>query len=421
MQNLYLLLKEKIYSFTPGYLQELTFNLLIAALVITVAYAVFLFTKKVVVRALIYLVKRTKTSLDDILLDKKIISYIPHLGMNLFVFLFFENTFFKEEFPVLFFTLKKVIIIYMSLISLFIVSRLLRNILAFYESLKLPDNFNLKGIYQAINVFLHVFTTIIIIATILGETPWKILSGLGALTAVLLFVFKEPILGFVSGIQIFANKMAKVGDWVEMPEHNVDGNIIDISLTTVKIRNWDKTIILLPSHRLTSESFKNWEGMVKSGGRRIKRSLFIDMKTVRFLNETELNKLKKNLVFKDYFLKKEKIVSNFEIDINRQVIKEKGQAKKKVFPTTVGVFREYTVHYLKNHPLIHQKFTLMVRALSPEPKGLPVEIYCFTKTTDWIEYEKIQSEIFEHLISVAKGFYLKIFQDPTGSDFGSLK
>ena len=419
METLFTIVETKLKDYLPTEIVSLFVLLLLLAFFSLVSFALFYLIKNYFLKTANFLVKKSKNTLDDILWQEKFYRYIPHLCVALLLLLLSKNSFFNETFPVTFLWLEKLAVVYVSLTTLFLIKSFIKNLVVFYETLKLPDNFNLKGISQAITIFLYLLTAIIVVSAIVEKSPWKILSGVGALTAVLLLVFREAILGFVSGIQIFANKMAKVGDWIEIPKHNVDGNIIDITLTTVKIKNWDNTIIQIPSHILTSDSFKNWEGMKKSGGRRIKRSLIIDMKTVRFITEKEMKDFKKNPVFKDYFHKKTTEMNHFEKLMNNQGLKKK--RKKEIFPTTLGVFREYTLYYLKNHLQIHQKFTLMVRGLSPIAKGVPMEIYCFTKTTDWIIYEKIQSEIFEHLISVAKAFHLKIFQDPTGNDFKSLK
>ncbi len=419
MERVFTLIRTKAAAYLPGELADL-FTLFLILLFFSLSGLIaFYLIKNYLLRIIGFFIEKSKNSLDDVLWQEKFYHYIPHLSLALALTLFVKNPFLNEKFPAIFLWLDKLTVIYLSLTALFMARGFLKILIIFYETLKLPDNFNLKGIYQAVIIFLYVLTAIIIVSTIIEESPWKMLSGLGALTAVLLLIFREPILGFVSGVQIFANKMAKVGDWIEMPQHNVDGSIIDITLTTIKIKNWDNTIVQLPSHALTSDSFKNWEGMTKSGGRRIKRSLVIDMKTVRFITEKEMKDLKKKPIFKNYFAKKESEVNHFEMLIDARGLKRKN--KKEIFPTTLGVFREYTLHYLRNHSQIHQKFTLMVRGLAPIAKGVPIEVYCFTKTTDWIPHERIQSEIFEHLMAVAKGFHLKIFQDPTGDDFKSFK
>ncbi len=421
MEAAFLFITSKLSSYLPEYsIQFILIIILFLAFYLLAAF-VFYFTKKVIIRSVGFVVEKSKNSLDNIFWTESFYRYIPHLAVSLVFMLLIKNTFLVEKFPFIQKWLEKIIIVYLSFVILFLLTTFLKNLLVFYEKLKLPDNFNLKGIYQAVVVFLYILTIIIALSALIEESPWRLLSGIGALTAVLILVFREPILGFVSGIQIFANKMAKIGDWIEIPPHNVDGNIIDITLTTIKVQNWDNTIVQIPTHKLTTDSFKNWEGMKESGGRRIKRSLFVDNKTVRFLTEKELSALKKNLVFKDYFSKKAKEASDFEISVNQQVMQERKITKKKASPTTLGVFREYTHHYLKNHPQIDERFTLMVRGLALTSKGMPIEIYCFTRTTDWVLYEGIQSEIFEHLVAVAKGFHLKIFQDPTGSDFQGLK
>jgi miniconductance mechanosensitive channel len=253
-----------------------------------------------------------------------------------------------------------------------------------------------------------------VIITILSDrSPVVFLSGLGALTAVLMLVFRDTILSLVASVQIMSNDMIRIGDWVEMPQANADGDVIDIALHTVKIQNWDKTISAIPTHRFISESFKNWRGMSESGGRRIKRALYLDLNSVHFLGDAEIEHLSRHEFLRAYMREKRQALAavNERTPSDPDVIPERRRL------TNVGTFRAYVKHYLRNHPRVHQDLTLLVRQLAPGPKGLPLEIYCFTNDTAWASYEGIQADIFDHLIAILPEFGLRAYQEPAGRDF----
>ena len=275
----------------------------------------------------------------------------------------------------------------------------------------------IKGYVQVAKIVVSVVATILILATLLDRSPLIFLSGLGAMTAVLLLVFRDTILSLVASVQITGNDMVRVGDWIEMPQFGADGDVIDVALHTVKVQNWDKTVTTIPTHRLITDSFKNWRFMSLSGGRRIKRSLSIDMGTVRFLDADEVEHVGQFALMRDYIAGKRK-----ELDANH--------AREDLNPdfntdvrrlTNLGTFRAYIERYLDAHPRIHSNgMTLLVRQLAPGATGIPIEIYCFTTTTDWNAYEAIQADIFDHLLAVAPEFGLAAFQSPSGSDFAEL-
>jgi miniconductance mechanosensitive channel len=267
-----------------------------------------------------------------------------------------------------------------------------------------------------VQIILFILGGIVIIAHWLGESPFILLSGIGALSAVLLIVFRDSLLGLVAGIQLAANDMVRVGDWIEMPKYEADGDIIDISLNTVKVQNFDKTITTIPSYALISDSFKNWRGMQASGGRRIKRSLFIDTNSIKFCTEEMIEKFKTIKFLTEYITSKEREIAEYnaknEINRNNPV---NGRAL-----TNIGVFREYINQYLQHHPGISQEKTLLVRQLAPTENGLPLEVYAFTNDIRWDVYETIQSDIFDHLFAVAPEFRLQLFQNPSGIDFRKI-
>ncbi|UPQ81748.1 mechanosensitive ion channel family protein [Pseudomonas knackmussii] len=279
----------------------------------------------------------------------------------------------------------------------------------------------IKGYLQVIKIVIYAIATILIIATLIDRSPLILLSGLGAMAAVLLLIFQDTILSLVASVQITSNDLIRVGDWVEMPQLNVDGDVIDIALHTVKVQNWDKTISNIPTKRFISDSFKNWRGMQESGGRRVKRSLFLDQQSVHFLSEDECEHLHRFNLLDDYLTEKRR-----EIDAWNANLKERGKEPVNTRRiTNIGSFRAYVERYLRSHGGIHQAMTLMVRQLSPTADGLPLEIYCFTNTVAWTQYEAIQSDIFDHLLAIIPEFGLRVFQNPSGADmregYGSVR
>lgn len=276
----------------------------------------------------------------------------------------------------------------------------------------------IKGYIQIAKIVIYAIATILIIAALIDRSPLILLSGLGAMAAVLMLIFQDTLLSLVASVQISSGDMIRVGDWIEMPQLNADGDVIDIALHTVKVQNWDKTITTIPTKRFISDSFINWRGMQESGGRRIKRSLFIDQHSVHFLSPEELEHLKRFNLIKGYFDDKISEITQW----NQEHVESKtGDSLDARKLTNIGTFRAYVNFYLRNHPGIHQKeMTLMVRQLSPTPEGLPLEIYCFTNTTAWVDYEGIQADIFDHLLAIAAEFNLRVYQAPSGYDMRGL-
>jgi len=270
----------------------------------------------------------------------------------------------------------------------------------------------IKGYIQVLKIAIFSAAIILMISLLINQSPLLLLSGLGAMAAVVLLVFKDTILSLVASVQLTSNDMLRVGDWIEMPGMHADGDVIDIALHTVKIQNFDKTITTIPTHKMISESFRNWRGMSDSGGRRIKRSISIDQNLIRFLSDDEVKHLGGFRVLREYLDHKEKEIAEWnagELGSDSDPINARRL-------TNVGTLRAYIIGYLKSHPKISDDFTLLVRQLAPGPEGLPIEIYCFTSTTNWGEYEAIMADIFDHLLAILPEFGLKIFQEPTGSD-----
>mgnify|MGYP002759786602 FL=1 len=271
---------------------------------------------------------------------------------------------------------------------------------------------SIKGYVQLAKMVLYVFGAIIIVATLIDRSPLLLLSGLGAMSAVILLVYKDTLLSFVASVQLTSNDMLRVGDWIEMPQVGADGDVVDITLHTVKVQNFDKTIVSIPTWRLMSESFKNWRGMQQSGGRRIKRSLFIDAGGVRFVTPDEERRMGDVRLLGDYMARKRSELHNWN-EAQGQVAELSANRRRL---TNIGTFRAFALAYLKNHPDVQQGMTCMVRQMQTTAEGVPLEIYCFTRTTVWAEYERIQGDIFDYLLAVLPEFGLALYQQPSGSD-----
>jgi miniconductance mechanosensitive channel len=384
--------------------------------VLLLAYVVNLIAKRLLLRLLNYLISKTETKLDDAFVERRVFARLSHLAPSLVIYLLLPLV--LAGHPTLIAVTLKLTQIYMILVGALVVGALLNVANDIYRTFDTSRQIPLKGFFQVAKVVLFCIAGIIVLAIILDKTPLYLLSGLGALTAVLLIVFKDPILGFVAGIQLSANKMVAIGDWIEMPSHSADGDVVEVALTTVKVRNWDKTITTIPTYDLITRPFKNWKGMQETGGRRIKRSISIDMGTIRLCDEQALARLSKIQFIREYLDRKREELAEHnaahEIDDTSLV---NGRHL-----TNVGTFRAYVEAYLHNHPRIRQDMTFLVRQLAPDEHGLPIEIYVFTNTVAWGEYEGIQADIFDHILAVVPEFDLRVFQRPSGADVdGALR
>ncbi len=272
----------------------------------------------------------------------------------------------------------------------------------------------IRGVFQSMKLVGSLLAVIVALSMLSGKSPVLLLSGLGAMTAVLLLVFKDPILGFVAGIQLSANKMLMVGDWLEMPKYGADGAVVEMNLTTVKVRNWDNTITSIPAYALISDSFKNWRGMSESGGRRIKRAFYLDASSIHFLTEADVARLQASSLLQPYFAQKLPEIAA----ANQQ--KASGSVLDSRRLTNIGTLRAYLTFYLRQHPDIHPDMTQMVRQLAPAPHGVPLEVYAFCSNTAWGYYEAVQADIFDHIYAVLAEFDLRIYQQPTGYDVRQL-
>jgi len=368
------------------------------------AYLLFLVTNRIILRSIAKIFRRTSTTFDDILLEQKVFHKLPYLIPLIFLYSLRDVVpFFK--------TMDRFLIALIALIILISLNALINAINDLYKKSRFAEKLNIKSYAQVVKLIINSVGIIIIAALLAGKSPIYFLSGLGALTAVLILVFKDTILSLVSSVQISSNDLFKIGDWIEAPQFGADGNVIDIALHSVKVQNWDKTICIVPTNQLINSSFKNWRGMSESGGRRIKRSIKINMKSIRFCSDSMIEKFKTIHLLKDYMEEKLKEIEGYNID---KKIDEADEVNRRSL-TNVGTFRAYIKFYLKNNAKIHNDMTFLVRQLAPQSDGLPIEIYVFSNDTDWINYEAIQSDIFDHLLAILPEFELEVFQNLTGN------
>ncbi|WKZ70273.1 MAG: mechanosensitive ion channel [Melioribacteraceae bacterium] len=378
--------------------------------VILLAYVAYLITKKILMRVIKGFVKKTKIEWDDILLSDRVLRRISLVAPFLVIINF---AYLVPTFAGLIQRFSTILIIFFILLT---ISSLLTGIVEVYEKIERYKDRPIKGYIQVVKIIMFIFGGILIITTLTGQSPWAILGGLSALTAVIILVFRDTILSFVASIQISSYDLVKVGDWIEVPKFGADGDVIDIALHTIKVQNWDKTITVIPTYKLIEDSFKNWRGMQLSGGRRIKRSIYIDQNSITFCTDEMLERFGKYQLIKDYLDKKKNEVKKY----NEEKKFDTTQLINGRRLTNVGTFRAYLKEYLLKREDVNKGMTFLVRHLPPGPEGLPIEIYVFATTTKWAEYEDIQSDIFDHIFAVVPQFELRIFQNPTGNDFKSL-
>jgi miniconductance mechanosensitive channel len=370
---------------------------------------------RIVLRAIRAVAKRSKTSWDDALIQHRVPGRIVQLVPALIVY---AGVSLVPDLPRIAVDLvRNVAMAYMILVSTMAVTGLLSAANTIYSSLPVAKLRPLKGFVQLLQIVVWIIGGVLILATLVDRSPLLLLSGFGAMTAIMLLIFKDTILSLVASVQLTAQDMVRVGDWIEMPQFGADGDVIDVQLHTVKVQNWDKTITTIPTHRLISDSFKNWRGMQSTGARRIKRSVLIDVSSIRFQSQDEVDHFKRFALLKDYIRTKEEELAEYNEALEHDV----SEAVNSRRLTNIGTFRAYAYNYLKNHPSIHKGMTLMVRQLAADANGLPLEIYCFTNTTVWTEYEDIQADIFDHLLAIVPEFGLRVFQQPAGSDLVNLR
>ncbi len=361
------------------------------------------------------IVTKTKATWDDIVFDEKVMTKLCHIVAPVLIYFFFPIAFPKSS--ELYTLILKTTEIYIIAVTMrFIVTFCTAIYIAYNENEKYHDR-PLKGLLQTAQVIVFFIGGILIISVLFDKSPASLLAGLGASAAILILVFKDSIMGFISGIQLSANNMLRPGDWITMPKYNADGIVLEVTLNTVKVRNWDNTITTLPPYALVSDSFQNWRGMHESGGRRVKRSINIDMNSVRFCTLEVLERFRKISLIKEYIEETEEELKayNQECGVDDSVLVN-GRRQ-----TNLGVFRAYLERYLRNLSSVNQDMTLMVRHLQPTEKGIPLELYFFTYSKESAVYEQIQADVMDHVLAVVSEFDLAVFQSPTGADFRSLK
>jgi len=361
--------------------------------------------------------KRSKTRIGEHFLKEKFFHRLSHLAPAFIISAL--SPILLDPFPVLLGIIEVSVNLYLVVIALWSIDALINALHDSYEESSLSSKLPLKGICQAIKLVVNATGVIFILSILLDKSPVYFFSGLGALTAVLLLVFKDVILGLVAGIQLTANNMVRKGDWVEMPKYGADGDVIDVSLTTVKVQNWDKTITTIPAYAMVSDAFKNWRGMSESGGRRIKRSISLDISSVRFLKRSEVEDLEKIECLQPYLNSKKSEIGSKGMNLDELGVVSPLLNGRNL--TNIGTFRAYCKEYLRAHPKIHQEgMTFLVRQLPSNEKGVPIEIYVFVNDTRWVEYEGIQSDIFDHLLASLPIFGLRAFQLPSDSSLSRL-
>ena len=370
--------------------------------------------KRVILRGIEKAVKKSSSTLDDIFFDKKVFDALAHLAPAFVIELGAPLVF--ENYPDFTEGLSKFIQVYTIIIVVWVIGSFLDALLELSHRNPYLKDKPMLSYVQLGKLISYCLAGVMVFSILFSKSPAVVLSAFGAAGAVLIFVFKDTILGLVASIQISVNDTLRVGDWVSMEKFNADGDVIKIALNTIEVQNWDKTISTIPAYAFVSDSFKNWRGMSESGGRRIKRSVYISLSSVKFCNQEMLEQFKRFHLLEDYIASRSEEISKYNED----------QKADKTYPlngrhlTNIGIFRVYAERYLKANKNIRTDMTCMVRQQAPSEVGIPLEVYCFTNTIQWIPYENIQSDIFDHLIATASLFDLEIFQSPSGSDFSQL-
>lgn len=400
------------WGFSQSWADDLTSGIILVV-ILAIAFLGDAICRHIILTAVARLVKKTKATWDDIVFDRKVLTHVSHLVAPILLYILLPLAI--SNLGLLSF-IQRICMIYIIAVFLKFISSLLTALFHVYSEKEQFRDRPLKGLLQTVQVILFFIGGIIIVSILIDKSPMVLLTGLGASAAVLMLVFKDSIMGFVSGIQLSANNMLRVGDWIQMPKYGADGTVIEVTLNTVKVRNWDNTITTIPPYALVSDSFQNWRGMQESGGRHIKRSIRIDMNSVKFCTPEMLAKYKKIQLLKDYIEETEKVIEDYnkEHGIDNSILVN-GRRQ-----TNLGVFRAYLTNYLKSLPTVNQDLTCMVRQLQPTEQGIPLELYFFSAIKAWVPYEGVQADVFDHVLAIIPEFDLHVFQNPTGEDFREL-
>ncbi|RLD34812.1 MAG: mechanosensitive ion channel family protein [Bacteroidetes bacterium] len=376
-----------------------------------ISYLSYLIAKKIITRLIHKVLLKTKFTWDDAFVEQKVFVKLAHIVPAIIILAFINLVFKDYEKWGSFVT--KASYFYIVIVVMLVINSVILSFNSIYNMQPISKTRHIKGYVQMVQILVAFIGIMMLFSILSNKDLSKLFFGLGTFAAVLMLVFKDTILGFVASIQVSMNNMVNIGDWISMPGRNADGVVLEINLNTVKVQNWDKTISSIPTYALVSESFQNWRGMEESGGRRIKRSINIDMTSTKFCSTAMIKKFNKIQLLSDYIQHMEKEITEYneshKIDPSILV---NGRRM-----TNLGTFRKYIKEYLKVHPLIHDNMTFLVRQLQPNEKGIPIEIYVFSKDQEWANYEAIQADIFDHILAVLPEFELRVFQNPTGHDF----
>ena len=377
-----------------------------AVAVLVLAFIADLVAKRVLLRAVVSLTERTESTWDDVVAERRVFHRLAHIAPALVIYLLAPGV------PGVGVTATTLVgaasLLYMIVVVVSVLDGALNALVDLIRVSRFGERLPLTTFAQVVKLVLYGLATITALSILMDESPALLFSGLGAMTAVLMLIFKDPILGFVGGIQLSANQMVKRGDWIEMPNYGADGDVLEVALTTVKVQNFDKTITTIPTYALISESFKNWRGMAESQGRRIKRAIHIDINSIKFCDDALLTRLSRVPYMADYLAEKRQEIDAWDGGHDE----EPSTAWHPRRLTNIGTFRAYTVAYLKHRPDIHPEMTFLVRQLAPTQHGVPIEVYVFSRDQNWVNYEGIQSDIFDHLLAVLSEFGLRAYQIP---------
>ncbi len=392
-------------------LSVLSLSLLLLLASVLINAVIRLILKKVVSR----IVRRTSTRWDDIIVEQGVLSRATRIIPALLIYLFIPPIF--SSLPSISIILQRFVLAYITGVCILVINSLLSAVNVIYKTYEISKSRPIKGYLQVLKIFVVIVGIVLIITTLADRSPLGILSGIGAMSAIILLVFKDAIMGLVASIQLTGNDMIRIGDWITVPAYGADGDVLDLTLQTVTVQNFDKTIVSVPIYSLVSNSFRNWRGMSESGGRRIKRSINLDMNSIKFCTQEMTERFRRIDVLGDY------------IDSKLKEIDEENRSRKANTSemingrrmTNVGIFRAYISAYLREHPKIHNDMTFLVRQLQPTDKGLPLEIYVFSNDQVWANYESLQADIFDHLLASISFFELAVYQSPSSMDVRMLK
>jgi len=384
--------------------------LILVAITILIGFILDRIVREVLLGLFERIAKKSKNDWDDLLIEKKVFSALAHLVPILFIFYIMPIIF--EDYPTWHDGFVKISRLFLTIFAMVIIFRVLDVIKALVERLNSFKDKPMDSYFQLAKIIIGIILGILALSILANKSIGYFLGAFGAMTAVILLVFRDTILGFIASIQLSANDMVRVGDWVQMEKYGADGDVLQINLTTVKVQNWDKTITTVPTYSFISDSFKNWRGMQETGARRIARSIHINQQSVKFCSSEMLERFKKIHILKGYVEGKEGEIKEYNESQNVDTSHVSNGRRM----TNLGTFRAYLVKYLQNHPKIDQDLTLLVRQLPPDEHGIPIQIYCFCKDIAWVNYEEVQSSIFDHTLAVVPQFDLEIFQSPSGTD-----